>query len=70
MRLKVIRNPCGQHGVGVRIKRIEIMVGGTTYGDGCHEKGGHEYLGRMMSEETKAQYSKDGEGQRQSKEVY
>lgn len=45
MRLKVIRNQCGQHGVGFRIKRIQIMVGGTTYWEGWHEKGGHENLG-------------------------
>ena len=34
-----------QQGIGFRIKRIQIMVGGTTSWEGWHEKGSHEYLG-------------------------
>lgn len=49
------------------------MAGGKRGGErgGVERKeGGTRKFGGMISEETNSQCSKDGEGQRQSKEVY
>lgn len=70
MRLKVIRNHVWSTWGRVPDKEDTDYDRRGDIGEGWHEKEGHENFKGMISEKTTSHYSKDGEGQEQSKEVY